>query len=38
MTYKELKAKGLTCNDYLTLLISQGFVTVKEVLESDETC
>lgn len=38
MTYKELKAKGLTCNDYLTLLISEGFVTIKEVLESEEVC
>ena len=36
MKLKDLKAKGLTCNDYLTLLISQGFMTVKEVLESEK--
>lgn len=35
MTYKELKEKGITCDDYLKLLISKGYNTVQEVMESE---
>lgn len=35
MTYRELKEKGMTCDDYLKLLISKGYNTVQEVMESE---
>lgn len=31
MTYRELKEKGMTCDDYLKLLISKGYNTSKKL-------
>lgn len=35
MTYKELKAKQMTCIDYLRYLIDLGYQTVGEVLDNE---
>lgn len=35
MTYKELKAKGMTCQDYIKYLMELGYTTVVEVLENE---
>lgn len=35
MRYRELKAKGMTCQDYIKHLIELGYTTVVEVLENE---
>lgn len=35
MRYRELKAKGMTCQDYIKYLIELGYTTVVEVLENE---
>lgn len=37
MTYKELKAKGMTCQDYIKYLMDLGYTTVMEVLEDGKS-
>lgn len=35
MTYKELKSKGMTCDDYLNFLLAKGYVTIQEVIDEE---
>ena len=37
MTYKELKAKGMTCQDYIKYLMNLGYTIVGEVLEDGKS-
>lgn len=35
MTYKELKSKGMTCDDYLNFLLAKGYVAIQEVIDEE---
>ena len=37
MTYKELKANKITCQDYIKYLMDLGYTTVMEVLEDGKS-